>query len=601
MTLTSVIKLSILSLITFSCHRLISGATGSIQTDASSEPTSTPSAISTSYPSLSTISPTAAITTAPPSYLPTHPFSTVINGGFESDVKVVEANGGSLSMLPTGWTLHKSTMLISYSTDENYRHDNSGEIFLSISSVESGYIEQDIYACTGVSLTLSFDATVFRDCQECSAASFAVYVDSTAIFMVEDTPHTWQQYHGTFASPGSVFALKFQPTENSQFFQLFLDNINLTPHSGTCSPTSLPTQSESPSIVPSLVPTPRPSPNPTTAHPTSEAVVLTVEGRLILGHVSYHDQLNSLDLISLKSVLGDIMHIGSRNVHGFTRISMVDSKRIDDEDIALIFNVDIMAGRHNISAFDFGLVFNETRGYLWIATEETDIFLSRLAMALESLNGTSLGVYSVSTVTLDYFRIGDGVHSLQSNDFAETLTVALLAGLFGFLSIFIVYTIVMRMMYPAKQIKVNTEEENMLMEMGSRSVDNSWNQQVERGNVINWESSHSDLSTSQKAQVTKGFNVSQQCPSERSFETPVSPFSPLMDSHSSEPALNASIGKSVGAASSISHTYDYEGENDGKFYSAYASKKKAPESKGPAQFEKIDQSFLHSSIPELLP
>jgi hypothetical protein len=88
-------------------------------------------------------------------------------------------------------------------------------------------------------------------------------------------------------------------------------------------------------------------------------------------------------------------------------------------------------------------------------------------------------------------------------------------------------------------------------------------------------------------------------PSERSFETSAIPPRPSMDRSIPGSVMSSSISTSIGG--STNHSYEYEDENDGKFYSAYASKKKGTGPKGPTLFEKIDTANSHSAIPELQP
>eukprot|EP01041_Mallomonas_annulata_P003885 gene3885-7757_t len=373
---------------------------------------------------------------------------TIRNGGFEEDKDVVEPEGGIYSNLPTGWDAHKGTIMIDYSVRTDYVQQNSGSIFLSILGSRQGYVEQTIHACPGLKMTLIFTAASFS-CQECAKTDFNVTVASQTILQVLQTPTVWTHYYTTFNAPADSFSLRFAPIHQT-YSQLFLDNIELyggvnpcapsaapTTHTPTHSPTSpsyyptgmphsstpsltptIDTKTRSPSMEPTTEPTHIPTANPSTSFPTGTQLMLTVEGRINLKFMCFDDNLNKIDLYIIKHVISDIVHAGAQPVHGLTQVVQVDSARVDYDDVAVIFNVEILNGRYNASSFNFGIVVNHTRSFLDVATRTTDVFITKLSSYMADFNGTTLDLYSKSAVSIDYFRIGDGSH-LLSEDVAK--------------------------------------------------------------------------------------------------------------------------------------------------------------------------------------
>ncbi len=162
-------------------------------------------------------------------YIEENAFATIKNGGFEDDKDIVEPEGGIYNNLPTGWDSHRSTIMIDYSVRSDYYQANSGSIFLSILASRGGYIEQTIYACKGLNMTLSFTAASFN-CQECQHANFNITVNSESILIHENVPTTWTKYEVNFIAPSNSFSLRFQPEYKSNV-QLFLDNTELSGNS----------------------------------------------------------------------------------------------------------------------------------------------------------------------------------------------------------------------------------------------------------------------------------------------------------------------------------------------------------------------------------
>mmetsp|Transcript_11402 Transcript_11402/g.11430 ORF Transcript_11402/g.11430 Transcript_11402/m.11430 type:complete len:597 (+) Transcript_11402:163-1953(+) len=573
----------------------------------SSDPTSEPS-VAASFGSTGSAEPTVVPSstrkpTSRPSYH--HDFASLLNGGFETDAdKVISGSGWYSTMLPTGWTDHSSTILIPYSTDEDYYQDDSGYIFLSIFGGNSGYIEQSVFACPGVTLTLSLDAASFHECTDCSSASFEVLVDGVVVMEQSDLSSSWTQFHTTFQPDAYEFTLRFQ-SDNGEYVQLFLDNISLNENSGTCVPTIAPTASWEPSSAPSVEPTAEPSAVPSTAYPTSTDVMKIAEGRITLKYVSFDNHLSNVDMYILRSVLVDIMHTGSSHIYGVSKIGKMEYKRLSSAEMAVLFNVNIMAGRHNVSSFNFDLIFNETRQYLYIATVKTDILLTKLAIMIESFNDTSLSVYSTSAVTVDYFRLGDGDHKFHNHHILLSLLIAILSGVVGFLSIFVMYTLMMRSL---TKPEVN-DDEKKLLEMSGADLSTSGSSitqvtalaaaKAAATSDIRWENNGSSLA---RTYPTKQWQATMQPSYDpaaiRTFNPPLPP-TPQPNIYN---APDVSSHASDGAYDTSTHTYDYEEENDGKFYSMFAAKKAAiSDSFSKPAFESIEPMSSHSSIPEQCP
>ena len=174
--------------------------------------------------------------------------------------------------------------------------------------------------------------------------------------------------------------------------------------------------------------------SPSTSYPTSIELFVSFGGKLNLEYLSFSEKLNDLDTAILQTVITEVISPATKESNGNVKVSIMSANRMNDRDVALLFKVDVyktlwMEGTLS-SVPHIDNIFNSTKALLYEASGSNNKFITVLDSILKEVNGSSLTIFSSSTMTVDYYLTDPTF--VTTSDLHEKLNpTVILAGVIG--------------------------------------------------------------------------------------------------------------------------------------------------------------------------